>query len=65
MSGSLVLVDPSVVSTAPVNDALGKPKGNLLLGAINSITTVNDVPGQGKRKRGSNTDSNNKSQSIA
>ena len=41
---SLVLVDPGVVGAAPVDDAIREPECNLLLGALNGVAAVDDVP---------------------
>lgn len=46
VSNHLVLVDPGVIGTTPVDDAIGEPEGDLLLGALNSVTSMDDVPGQ-------------------
>jgi hypothetical protein len=41
---NLVLVDPGVVGAAPVDDAIREPECNLLLGALNGVAAVDDVP---------------------
>lgn len=43
-SNPLVLIDPGVVGAAPVDDAIRKPQRNLLVGALHSVTPVDNVP---------------------